>query len=244
LYVGLLTPGRVGDILRVKYLRQDTGASYSDGLASIVVDRICDLYVLLGFVALGVASLSVALAPELAQITWLGVALAAGGPLLVLVPGVADKFMQAVYRRVAKQDSAGMGNFLVSLRSQAVRGAALAVPLTALGFGINYLQGWLIVRAMGLPLSFMDVLAVLSLASLFSLVPVSVSGIGVREMLFSVLFPYLGSTPEGGVGFGLLVFAIMYLPLLVYGFFSWQYSPLPLGDDKSSTEPKGPRNEV
>jgi hypothetical protein len=72
-----------------------------------------------------------------------------------------------------------------------------------------------------------------------------VSGIGVREMLFAVLFPYLGSTQEGGVGFGLLVFAIMYLPLLVYGFFSWQYSPLPLGDAQNpKAQPKDPRNEV
>src|SRR5690606_5634366 len=61
LYIGLLTPGRIGDVLRVKYLRSATGASYADGLASIAVDRICDIYVLLGFVAFAVARFSEAL---------------------------------------------------------------------------------------------------------------------------------------------------------------------------------------
>jgi glycosyltransferase 2 family protein len=234
LYVGLLTPGRVGDVLRIKYLRQDTGASYSDGLASIAVDRICDLYVLLGFVALGIATLSTALVGELAQVTWIGVGVAAIAPLLVLVPGVADKLMKAVYKRIAKQDTEGVERFLSSLRAQALRGASVAVPLTVLAFGINYVQGWLIASAMQVSLSFLDVVAVLSLASLFSLVPVSVSGVGVRELLFSVLFPFLGHSAQSGVGFGLLVFAVMYLPLVVYGFFSWQLSPLPLGESPSN----------
>src|SRR5262245_26818868 len=58
LYVGMLTPGRVGDVLRVQYLRHDLGVPYSEGLASIVMDRVCDLYVLLAFVAVGAVRFS------------------------------------------------------------------------------------------------------------------------------------------------------------------------------------------
>jgi glycosyltransferase 2 family protein len=230
LYVGLLTPGRVGDVLRVKYVRATTGASYADGLASIAVDRICDLYVLVGFVALGSVRLGSSLTGELQQVTWTGLALALLGPLLLLVPGVADRLMRAIYQRLAKHDASGEGmdRFLASLRTQAVRGAPRAVPLTALAFLGNYAQGWLIAQAMQIDLGFVEVISVLSLASLFSLIPISVSGVGVRELLFSVLFPFLGLSAESGVGFGLLVFAVLYLPLVIYGFFSWQLTPVPL----------------
>ncbi|MGB5683627.1 MAG: lysylphosphatidylglycerol synthase transmembrane domain-containing protein, partial [Polyangiales bacterium] len=53
LYLGLLTPGRVGDALRIQYLKRDHAVGYSDGLAVSIVDRLCDVYVLLAFVAFG-----------------------------------------------------------------------------------------------------------------------------------------------------------------------------------------------
>ncbi|HEX2735051.1 MAG TPA: lysylphosphatidylglycerol synthase transmembrane domain-containing protein [Polyangiaceae bacterium] len=232
LYVGLLTPGRLGDVLRVRYVRATTGAPYSDGLASIAVDRICDLYVLVGFVALGMVRLGSALSGEFARVTWLGLAGAILGPLLLLIPGLGDRLMREVYRRLAKQDKdgEGMDRFLASLRTQALRGASRAVPLTALAFMGNYVQGALIASAMHVDISFIEVISMLSLASLFALVPVSVSGVGVRELLFSVLFPFLGHSSESGVGFGLLVFAVLYLPLVLYGFFCWQVAPVPLDD--------------
>lgn len=232
LYVGLLTPGRVGDVLRVKYLRAATGASYADGLASIAVDRICDIYVLLGFVAMGVARFSQALVGDLGRVTWIGVALCSLAPLIVLVPGVSDSIMRVTWSKLAKHDAAGdgMDRFLASLRTQAMRGAPLAVPLTVAAFVVNYVQGWLVIRAMGLNLGFIDVVALLALASLFSLVPISVSGVGVRELLFSVVFPTLGQTPQSGVSYGLLIFAVIYVPLVAYGFVSWQVAPLPLSE--------------
>ena len=47
LYLGLVTPGRVGDALRVQYLKRDHAVGYSEGLAVSVIDRLCDVYVLL-----------------------------------------------------------------------------------------------------------------------------------------------------------------------------------------------------
>ncbi len=242
LYVGLLTPGRIGDVLRVKYLRSATGASYADGLASIAVDRICDIYVLLGFVAFAVARFSDALMhDDLGRITWLGVALSTFAPLLLLVPGLADKVMKAVYQRLAKHDPSGSGmeRFLSSLRTQSVRGAPKAVPLTAAAFVVNYVQGWLVVSAMGLHIGFWDVAALMALASLLSLVPISVSGVGVRELLFAVIFPFLGQSPEAGVGYGLVLFSAIYVPLVLYGFVSWQLNPLPL-DEPAEANVSGP----
>lgn len=242
LYIGLLTPGRIGDVLRVKYLRHDAGVSYSDGLASIAVDRIADLYVLLAFVAIGVVRFSHALVGDLGRVTWTFVALCTLAPLVVLAPGVADRVMRALYQRFAKHDATGdgMDRFLTSLRTQSVKGAGAAIPLTVAAFVVNYVQGWLVVRAMGLDLDWLDVVSLMSLASLLSLVPVSVSGVGVRELLFSVIFPVLGQEAQSGVGYGLLIFAIIYLPLVVCGFISWQIAPVPLNSPEASEKASSP----
>src|SRR5580700_7123011 len=57
-YLGSMTPGRVGDALRAHYLHHELGTPYAEGMASVVMDRVCDLYVLVGFVALGVVRFS------------------------------------------------------------------------------------------------------------------------------------------------------------------------------------------
>ncbi|MGB5704279.1 MAG: lysylphosphatidylglycerol synthase transmembrane domain-containing protein, partial [Polyangiales bacterium] len=69
IFLGLATPGRVGDALRVQYLKRDHAVGYADGLAVSIVDRLCDVYVLLGFVAFGVVHLASAVSAPLAQVT-------------------------------------------------------------------------------------------------------------------------------------------------------------------------------
>src|SRR5215468_10336716 len=97
LYLGMLTPGRVGDVLRAQYLRHDLGVPYAEGVASVVVDRLLDLYVLVVFVALG-------------AVTWAGVAATVLGPLVLLVPGVAEAVLGRVFARLAP--GSGPGRFL------------------------------------------------------------------------------------------------------------------------------------
>lgn len=92
---------------------------------------------------------------------------------------------------------------------------------------VNYLQGWLIARAMGLPMTFLDATCLLAIASLLGLLPISVSGVGVRELFFALAFPMLGFAAAEGVTFGLLVFLVIYLVIVAIGFVSWQVAPPP-----------------
>ena len=239
-YVALVTPGRVGDALRAQYLRQDLGVGYADGLASVVMDRLCDLYVLVVIVAFGVVRFSSILVGELAWAAWGTVFATILGPLVLLIPGPAERLLGKAYAKLASArfgknpapapDAAGGGGlarFLAALRSHVGPGLALTIPLTIGAFMINYVQAWLLARAVHLDLGFFDLMCLLSIASLLGLLPISMSGVGVREVFFALAFPVLGYTAEQGVSFGLLVFAVLYLVLVVVGFVSWQVAPPP-----------------
>ncbi|MCA9621145.1 MAG: flippase-like domain-containing protein [Myxococcales bacterium] len=226
LYVGMLTPGRVGDVLRIQYLRHDRGLTYAEGLASVVIDRLCDIYVLLAMVALGVTRLSRVLVGDLAVVTWGGVVAVGLLPLVLFVPGATEKTFGRIYARVAR-DPSGLDRFLVGLRSYVGRALFVAVPLTLLAFLVSVGQGWLIARALRLELGFLDVLGLLAMGNLLGLLPISVSGVGVREAFYAAMFPALGLTAATGVTYGLLVFAVIFLSLTVFGFISWQLAPPP-----------------
>ncbi|WP_338046690.1 lysylphosphatidylglycerol synthase transmembrane domain-containing protein [Polyangium spumosum] len=232
IFLGLFTPGRVGDVLRAQYFRHDLGMPYSEGVAVVVVDRLCDLYVLVAFVAIGVARWSSVVVGDLALFTWGGVLLTALGPLVLFVPSFAQTAMRAIYKKMPGDPTGeGFDRFLRALRAQRPRHLASAVVLTILAFGVNYLQGYLIAQSLHLDLTLYDVLCLLAVASLLGLLPISVSGLGVRELFFSVVFPALGHPGEAGLIYGLVVFLVIYVGVAAMGFVGWHLAPPPLGGE-------------
>jgi glycosyltransferase 2 family protein len=239
LYVGMLTPGRVGDVLRIQYLRHDQDTPYAEGLASVVMDRLCDLYVLGFMVAAAVARFSSAVSGDLATVTWVGVGVVVIAPLVLLIPGLAERTMGIVYARVAK-DPTGLSRFLDALRGYVGRGLLVAVPLSVIAILLTFVQGWLVARAVGLSLGYLDVAALLAIGNFLGLLPISISGVGVREAFYAVIFPSLGLAATSGVGFGLLVFVVIYVGLTLTGFVSWQLVPPPTGSPPTGPPPTGP----
>jgi uncharacterized protein (TIRG00374 family) len=228
LYLGMLTPGRVGDVLRIHYLRHDTGARYADGLAFLVVDRLADLWVIVAFTAYAVARWSALLSPELAQLGWIVIAGSILAPLPLFVPRVADAILRRIYRKVAREaDADGPDVFLATLR-RAARGAVVPVlGLTIAAYGVNFAQGWLLARAMDLPVGFVDAACLQSVQGLLGLLPISVSGLGVREATFAAIFPALGSDAAAGTSYGLALFVVIYVSQVLVGAIAWQIRPPP-----------------
>jgi hypothetical protein len=167
---------------------------------------------------------------ELAVVTWGGVAAIAVAPLFLLVPGLAERLMRGLYDRLTRgRAEGGLDRFLAAVRANLGRSLLATIPLTTLAFLVNYLQGWIIGRAMGIDLSLLDATCLLAIASMLGLLPISVSGVGVRELFFSLVFPLLGLSSGAGVSFGLLVFAVIYVVNIAAGFVSWQLAPPPAG---------------
>ena len=242
LYLGMLTPGRVGDVIRIQYLRHDTGARYAEGLASIVLDRLADLYVLAVFVAIGIAHYSAILPSELKILSWIMVGGTVVGPLVLFVPGLAERLLSAVYKRLARfQEADGLERFLEAVRAGARSRIVPVILLTVAAFGVNFVQGWLAARALGLDLDLFEVSCLSAIQSLMGLLPISVSGIGVREAFFAVVFPSLGYSAAQGTSFGLLVFFVVYLALVCLGAIAWQLKPPPTGLPPSGTPSTQPR---
>ncbi len=240
LYVGMLTPGRVGDVVRVQYVRHEANAPYSEGLASIVLDRLADLYVLVAFVSVAVVHYGDTLDTRLRVLSWAMVGGTLVGPLLLFIPGIAERVLRVVYRRMSKEPGeSGWPRFLEAVRGGA-RGAIVPVLfLTTAAFVAGYAQGWLVARAMGLDLSFFDCTCLIAVQSLMGLLPISVAGVGIREAFFKAVFPSLGYSAEQGTGYGLLVFFVVYAALVAVGAIAWQIRPPPSGAATSKAAKQG-----
>lgn len=226
-YAALLTPGRLGDVLRVSYLGRDRGVAVSRGLASVAIDRMFDVVVLAACSALGVVWLGSLVSDEVGALTWLSILALGGGCLSLFLLLQSERASEWLVSRVLGRlvRTPAPGAFVSSARN-ALSGAWLpSLGLTIAAFAIVYAQAFLVARGLGVPLSLLDVVALNALTTLFGLLPLSISGVGVRELLLSVLFPAVGLSATLGVAYGLLIFAVLYLPMVLYGFILWQRNP-------------------
>jgi hypothetical protein len=218
----LATPGRVGDALRIQYLKRDHAVGYADGLAVSIVDRLCDVYVLLAFVAIGVVHLAHAIAAPLSQATWIAVVVVAIAPGFLFVRSIAEPAAQWMYRRFSDGDvHEGLRAFFAALRRQV--GLTLGGPIVItvvlcrqhVRFG-SLLCVQAILRSSTSRRSWRS-------ARLESL-PISISVSGSANVLRAGL-PAFGLAETLGIAFGLGIFAVIYVPTLLVGFFAWLVWP-------------------
>jgi len=235
LYLGMLTPGRVGDVLRIQYVRKEIDVPYAEGLAATLMDRLCDLYVLAAVVALGMVHFGSALNSDLLYLSWVAVAVAVLAPSLFLLRRPAELFARGLRRLTARWHTS-LTSLLKALRALVGRAVLVALPLTVASYVIGYAQGWVVAQAMGVELSYIDVAALLATAALLGLLPISVSGVGVRELFLALVFPALGLAAAQGVAFGLLVFVCNYLAIVLAGFIAWQVAPPPFEAGESTRD--------
>ncbi|HEX7880021.1 MAG TPA: lysylphosphatidylglycerol synthase transmembrane domain-containing protein [Candidatus Eisenbacteria bacterium] len=222
LFAGLVTPGRVGEFVRVRSLTRQ-GAAFGPAMATVLWDRVFDV---LGLFLLG----SLALVPLAGTFRglYVGSLAALGGGLLVtafLVWGPTGGWRRFMTPRTPTQGHSGQGlagklrESLAGLleASRSFRGGLLVRVglLTLLGWVVYYAQAWLLARAIHLDLRLDALIVAVTAAAVAAFLPISISGIGTRDAALVVLFTRLGETREEALAYSALVLAMLLLNALV-----------------------------
>ncbi len=89
-----------------------------------------------------------------------------------------------------------------------------------IGWLLYFCSRYVVARAMGLNLSFLDIAIVSVLSAVVSILPISVAGIGTREATIIFVFSLFGINKEAAVLFSLLIFTINILSV-AFGFIPY-----------------------
>jgi len=219
-FISLFTPGRVGEAARALYVRP-WSKSVSKALPTIMVDRLMDivLLVILSIVAVfGLASVFgiLVMDPVLLAAIAIGFSIALafffrkGAVAFVLRPF----FSMFVPEKMKDKLQVSFHNFYDALKKSLSSRKLLAVSflLTCVSWTISIILGWLLLLAINVdtvPLYYMAF--VMPILSLLDMLPVSVSGVGVREAGAIPLLGLMAVTSEQAVSFSLLVLVAGYL---------------------------------
>lgn len=198
LVLGFVTPGKVGDIIKVFLLKEYFGVPRTRGLIIYVYERGLDVLML---VAMALLCLSTLVGWESNQF---------------VVTGLVVFLVLFFCKNAILNQIKAWIPFAEQLK------VPLAVELqflfySCLIFAVQYLQIYLLSRAMNFDVGFFTMASIYAVSTLVALAPVTVMGLGLREGAFVVLLREHRVTAESATLFSLLdaiVFTAVFIILL------------------------------
>jgi uncharacterized membrane protein YbhN (UPF0104 family) len=209
-------PGRVGDLLRARWLQVAARIPAGRALATVFVDRAFDVLALVVFLAVSL--------PFVASAEWLS-RIAVGGVLLLAALGLVVLGARAyarrrprerrtgrgLVRRIARDTVEGLADPIGRFRALGLTGASLAV------WGVWALAAWLVARSVGIELSPVEVVFVTAVINLGVAIPSSPGFIGTYQWLGVSALALFDVPTEEALAFSILMQAVWYVPTLVVG---------------------------
>ncbi len=221
-FFGCLTPGRLGEFAKVKFL-MNAGYSFRGAFMSSLLERLFDVFALVIYVLLGIW-VSRELLPEKLNgyIVFTLVGMAG-----LLIAFLMRQRIKIIFLRLIPETMATSLDEKIRIWSQSFKGYSLnqwiLIILYSLGiWGLNYWMIYLLFQQMGQTLAINKAFAFAAFGSLAGLVPLSIYGVGIREALLIFFFERIGYTDPANAAF---LFGLMFLVVLVYhiilGFIGW-----------------------
>jgi hypothetical protein len=223
-------PGSTGgDAMRVYYASRLLHGEMTRLVASVIVDRLIGLSILLSFGYLAfLLRPGIAARFELLQdaLRWLplvlGAALAGSGFALFAPRSSLPRFLGKAVDRAARVPVVGrLMEFGANLRRRPWF-LAFAAATTIVGQLVGFLAAYLIARSIGIAIDYPETVLAMAITQTAISIPISVAGHGVREVVLVAIFAAMGvasGRPEIAVAFSVLFFAAQLAWSLVGGIW-------------------------
>ena len=245
--LGVLTPARAGEFSKVYYLSH-RGIPSSRAFGAILLDRMSDIcWILL----LGLPSLAMLVGGGGMAALWPGgdgTLLAAAVAAFVGASWLAWKWRSG--RRGGREAGQGgnVGRAFTWLRVmqsglRELRAGLLArvVLWTAVSWVIQYVQSYLFSNALGLNVGFWDLVVMINVVGIVSLLPITVAGLGSRDVTVVYYFAQLGlGAPEALAFSSLMLTAVLgYILVAAIVLLCWREGSLGIAAEERNPPAAG-----
>jgi len=218
-FLGAVTPGRVGELYKVSYLR-DHGLSFGRSAATVIVDRIFDVVAPLVLGCLGLALHPDVPGADVGKVLAL-IAVAVAGMAAAYV--MRRRLRAMVLRVIAKlsgqdrsdQIDQSLSDFFAGIRAVGPGVYAACVVLTLAAWAVYCGQREVIALAIGMDVDVVYFGVVFVVAALLSMLPISIVGIGTRDAALVYFLGRVGVAPEEAVTLSSLILLAMLFKTLV-----------------------------
>lgn len=231
IYAGIVTPGRIGNFIRVFYIKDDINIPFSIALSGVIMDKLIELITL---ICLG----------------WWGLTLLGIGVQAIIVIGLSlflvlfifviinykrlhvmlEKFFLKAFKlaKHIKRFDEEREMFYKFFRQFKNIKLLKPVAFSFLAFIILFTQALFVAGALDIPLSFMDLSRTMSLTRLIArVIPISFLGLGSKDVTFTaILNKNFNIAIARGIAFSIIFLFTSYLISAIAGAISWFIKPI------------------
>ena len=211
MYWGNITPGRAGDFVKVLYLKEDLALPMGKSMASVLVDRVLDLYLLLILGGLGILTNPM---PTDANSTQMILAVKVLFVILFVISlfafnkRIGGILLKAAFQRLMKQAHREKTDQIFEDFHEGMEAfyrPSIIVPLfySLAAYGLAFWACFLLAQSIGLNISIFYLVFTISVVNIVSLL--TLLGMGTREWALFILFGLISISQEKAMAFSMLL---------------------------------------
>ncbi len=214
-FFALITPGRVGEVVKISFLKRELGIQHRIGLANVIMDRLLDLFTL-SFTAI----VFVLWHNAPAEFLWPVILFCLTSVALTL----AIFARKSVHGLLSLLNTIPIVKNLLSSRIAAIEDLRkelvglwrplLIVPVlySFAAYLLVYAGSYFLSVAQGIQITPMQCAYCIAVTNVVALIPVTISGIGTRDLSMVYLFSSFGLLREQAVffSFGYLIVSLLF----------------------------------
>ena len=204
---GLVVPGKIGEFSLVFFLRKKEGINMGKSLALSIIDKIITFGSYYFFAIIGLfLFMDVTIAIRISIILFLAVILFV---TLLFYERPKELIKKYILKKQAKKFT-GFQKTINDYLKNKKEILLLNILITIIKIGLLALVLKLILNGFSFDASFLNILIIHSSAMLVSLIPVSISGLGVKEATIVYFLQIIGIPLEVAIGLSLINLVIRY----------------------------------
>ncbi|MAG08696.1 hypothetical protein CMO89_04430 [Candidatus Woesearchaeota archaeon] len=234
-FTGLITPGRVGDIMRAFYVKKEANKNLSEALISVFLDRLIDLLTLLVLFVISLVAFSVIFRTDFSYIiiaSILFIVIILAGLFLIkknfvrrFVSYMVSFFVPKNYSKSILENLSKIYHSFINANYKMYT-LAMATLITFFVWFASFIFAYYIALLANVDIPLWFILITIPIITIIEIIPISVSGIGTRDAAIIFLFGFMGISRASSVIFSLLYLIFADWGFAIPGIIAWMKNPL------------------
>ena len=231
-------PARAGEVLRAIILKRKEGTPISASLATIIVEKIFDAVVMMGFVFVNLPELAKVgtadsgFVGNIQQVALIGTGIFIGALLIFILaavfPQITARIVQwlidhIIPRRIRERTSGVLHKFLDGLASLRSPKNIMMVLLTSVVIWLLETgKYWFVMHAFpgnGFPVSFFALMLMNGVVNLVTIIPSAPGYIGTFDAAGIAVLAAYGVDPSAAAGYTIVLHVALWLPITLLGAY-------------------------
>ena len=230
--LGIITPFKVGELARIAFLRNKK-IPLGISAFSVVMDRLLDIILFTSVGTISMLYLFSYFKQYLLSLLLILLVLTILAVLIVTKSKGASNLLLGLFlpKRIIKKTQLTLKELWLEFKKMDFLFFIEVLIITALTWIFANFEIYLFAFALGINITFWQVIILVSISSIANLLPITISGIGTRDATFVLLFAIFGLTSEQAIALSLLILIAWIIKAFFCMLFWWKN---PITIDKST----------